>query len=819
MINPTVKIRTRLSRRAIYSIILLIIFGIALALRVSLAYDSVFTGDWVRFAENDPWYHIRLVENLIQHFPHRIVFDPFTLYPYGQEVPFAPFFDLLLGSFIWVIGLGSPTQHTLETFGPYFPAILGALVTVPVYFIGRELFNRNVGLLSAALIAILPGQFLWRSLLGFTDHHIAEVLFSTTAALFLILAVKRAKEKEISFNHIRRRDWGNLKKPLIYALLSGLTLGIYLTTWIGGLLFVSVIVAYIVIQYIINHLKGKSTDYLCIIGVPMFFTASIIVIPFLSSLSSGSLIIASLIVSMLIPIVFSGTSRLMHYKNLKRTYYPVALVVLGVVGIALLYVIEPSLYHAAVSKFRQVFMPSGTGQTVGEVLPLLSIDGAPLTVVYFGTSFFIAVVALGMLIYSEIKGRKFEGTLTFFIVWSLIILLATLAQNRFAYYFAVNVALLSGYLCWKVLVWSWEEFKEALPEGEKRKVTQGDKPGISMRESLNAKYIWKTVKNIIWFLVIGKRTGTGGGEPGRSAKSKVKTAYTGMAAMMMLVFLVLFVPSIGFAIKDGGDISGPNEAWHSSLVWMREYTPDPFEDPDFYYELYDKPPSGEAYDYPESAYGVMNWWDYGHWITRIAHRIPSANPFQAGASKTAAFFIAQDESSANEVLDELGSKYVIIDYEMATVKFNSMAKWAGESESQFSEAYERDPAEGRSGLITLYYPEYYQSINSRLYNFGGEAVVPHNSTWVISWEERTVFLSTFNQITSSQIFTTYEEAQEFVDSQAESNYRIVGLDPFTSPVPLEKLENYQLAHGSDPEVLTGKKVDPIPYVKIFEYLP
>ena len=110
-------------------------------------------------------------------------------------------------------------------------------------------------------------------------------------------------------------------------------------------------------------------------------------------------------------------------------------------------------------------------------------------------------------------------------------------------------------------------------------------------------------------------------------------------------------------------------------------------------------------------------------------------------------------------------------------------------------------------------------MNSRLYNFGGEAVVPHNSTMVISWEERTVYLSTFKQITSTQIFTTYEKAQEFVERQDDPNYRIVGMDPFTSPVPLEKLEHYQMVHPSDPEIPTRKKADLIPYVKIFEYVP
>ena len=469
MISFLTKIKARLSTRWIYSIILLIIFGISLALRVSLPYENVFMGDWVRFTTNDPWYHMRLVENLVQHFPHRIGFDPFTLYPYGQEVPFAPFFDLLLGFVIWVIGLGSPTQNVIETVGAYFPAILGALIVIPVYFIGRELFNRNVGLLSAALIAVLPGQFLFRSWLGFTDHHVAEVLFSTTAALFLILALKSAKEKETSFSHIRSREWDHLNKPLIYALLAGLALGIYFLSWIGALLFVLIILVYILIQYIIDHLRGKPTDYLCIIGVPMFLIVLIMVIPFSNSLIYWGQVISLLVVAALTLPVLSGVSRFMTHRTIKRAYYPLALAVLGLAGIALIYIIEPSLYHAAVARFRQVFFPSEIAQTIGEVQTMLSIDGFAKMIYFFTTGIIFALMTLGFLIYDGVKKRRCESTILFLVIWCLIMLAAMLGQERFAYYFAVNVALLAGYLCFIMLKRSLGYFREALTEGEEGK--------------------------------------------------------------------------------------------------------------------------------------------------------------------------------------------------------------------------------------------------------------------------------------------------------------------------------------------------------------
>jgi dolichyl-diphosphooligosaccharide--protein glycosyltransferase len=835
MSTISAKIRARLSRKAIYGIALLIIFGIALALRVSLPYESVFTGDGVIFGGTDPWYHMRLVENLVQHFPHLIAFDPFTLFPYGQDVPFAPFFDLLLGFLIWVIGLGSPTQHTIETVGAYFPAILGALVTVPVYLIGRELFNRNIGLLSAALIAILPGQYFLRSLLGFTDHHIAEVLFTATAALFLILAIKRARERETSFSHIRSRDWGNFRKPLIYALLAGLALGIYLISWSGGLLFVFIIFAYIVIQYIIDHLRGRSTDYLCIIGVPMFLIALIIVIPFLNFLTLGGPIIASLTISMLTLLVLSGISRLMDYGKLRRAYYILVLAGLALAGVGVFYAVDPSLLSSMVGRFS-IFIPSTAAKTIGEVSPLLSITGFFRTLYFFTIDIFLALIALGLIIRAQVRDGNAEKT--FLIVWSIIMLLAMLGQNRFAYYFAVNVALLTGYMCWRILVWSY--VREALPEGEKgeKKVAESKEPESPIIGHLSARYPW--VANVViitgylsskipeWLYFSrtlpegekGKKKVAERKETGRPSIGYLSARHARVAGVAMMVFLIAILPNIVVAVDVARDTLRPNEAQYSSLVWMRENTPDPFEDPDFYYEVYEKPPSGERYDYPESAYGVMNFWDYGHWITRIAHRIPSANPFQAGAVKTARFFTAQDESLANEVLDELGSGYVIVDYGMATEKFYGMPIWAGEDQSQFIEEYQQELADGVVRIRWLFYPEYYQSMHSRLYNFNGEAVVPHNSTLVISYEEKSAPLrGSYKEISSTQYFATYEEALEYLESQTASNYRIVGEDPFISPVPLEELEHYQLVHPSDPEVLTKKKVEPIPYVKIFEYIP
>lgn len=184
---------------------------------------------------------MRLVDNLLSHFPQHITFDPYTFYPHGHTIGWPPFFDGLLAGIIWLIGLGSPSQHTIDVVGVYFPAILGALTLIPVYFIGKELFNRWVGVLSAGLVTLLPSGFLSKSILGFTDHHVAETLFTTVTILFLILAIKSAGQKQLVFNHLKCGEWAIIGKPLLYSLLAGIFLGIYLLTWVGGLLFIFLI--------------------------------------------------------------------------------------------------------------------------------------------------------------------------------------------------------------------------------------------------------------------------------------------------------------------------------------------------------------------------------------------------------------------------------------------------------------------------------------------------------------------------------------------------------------------------------------------------
>ncbi len=785
------------STRAKYGIALAFIVGLAFFLRVYFPYEHVFTGDWVRFQQNDPWYHMRLVENLVNNFPHLLSFDPYGFYPDGQVRVTAPFYDYFLGFFIWVFGAGSPSKGLIETLCAYFPAILGALVTVPVYFIGKTLFNRKAGLIAAALIAILPGEFLFRTLLGFNDHHAAEIMFSTLTVLFLILALKSAKRKEISFDSLLKKDWGTLKEPLLYSLLTGLSLGCYLLSWTGGALFIFIIFIFAILQYIIDHLRGRPTDYLCIIGVPVFLVAMVLLAFTPSGYPLWNIQIASLFIGILAFLALSGISLLMNRRNLRPAYYPLTLAALAGIGFALFYAIDPSLLDSMLDKL-DVLKPTGGKLTISEVKGL-SLSSAWE---FFSTSFYLSLISLAVILYLVIKESAADKTLLF--VWSLIMLIASFGQQRFAYYLAINVAVLTAYLSWQML--EFVGLREAPEEAAKAELDrnialQKDKAKLTKkakRKKEKAKKRILEAPGVTWFST---------------------TRIYGFLALIVIFFLV-FYPNIGSAIDWAKPERGPSDDWHDALVWMKGNTTEPFQDAEFYYDLYEKPAAGESYSYPESAYGVMSWWDPGYWINYIAHRIPNANPSGSrGAYDAASFLLAQDETSANEILDRLDSRYVILDSANSFGEFHAFITWANMNQSDFYEVCYTAEGEKFSQVL-IFYPAYYQSMCSRLYNFGGEEWVPQEIL-VVSFDEQPAINEKGDRITVKVIsdekpFTDYEDALAFIESHSE--YKIVGTRQYLSPVPLEELEHYELVYKSPHDVLTRGE-ETISEVEIFEYSP
>jgi len=515
--------------------------------------------------------------------------------------------------------------------------------------------------------------------------------------------------------------------------------------------------------------------------------------------------VASLVIGIVAFLALSGLSFLMVRRSIRPAYYPLALAALVGIGYALFHVIDPSLLSSIQDKVS-VLNPAGGEATIAEAGGLWSAQWADMVWDLFTTGFYFALISLVLIAYLVIRDGTAAKTLL--LVWSMIMLVATFGQERFAYYFAVNVALLTAYLSWRAL--EFAGFREASEEGKREEFDRSVRLQTErMKSKLSKKARRREEK--------AKRR-----EQVSFASRYLNTRNVYRLMALIAVFFLVFYFNIGKSVDRAGTVWGSiTDDWHAALVWLKENTTDPFGDDDFYYQRY-----GESNDYPEPEYGVMSWWDYGYHITYIAHRVPNANPGgQRGAPEAGLFFTEGNVSKASQMLDgyRLRSRYVIIDSSMATGKFYAMVEWASKDQDDFFEWYAQRTSTGSFEPVMVYYPEYYQSMCSRLYNFGGKEWVPEK-TVAVSWMGSIVEMELIDikgnrhtieakVISDVESFTDYDDAKAFVD--ANPSYKIVGTDRFTSPVPLEELEDYELVY---PTPLTREEGRIYP-VEVFEYRP
>ena len=659
-------------------IIVIAIFLFSFYIRGITPIDSVFRNGIVGFAADDSVFHMRLVENTIHFFPHRIVFDAFTYYPNGFNLHWGPLFTQILAFFALIAGLvtngGVLSQSIIDTVGAFYPAILGALVVFPVYFIGKEVVDNKAGLIGAFLIAILPGQFLSRSVLGFTDNHVAEVFYLTLMMMFFIIAIKKAEN--ITFDHWLNKDWPVLKIPIIYSLFAGISFGAYLLNWTNGVFFAVVFGIFVIAQYVLDHFRGKSTEYLGVVGIIAYFVAMVMVMPYVeinNRFDSGHYSLLHLAVTgggATVFVFLSIVSREMNKREYKGSHYLLFISGTILTGLIAMKILLPSFYGATVGQIDFLFKGrTGGGLTIAEASPIT--DG--MIMGNFGYNYYLAYLAIAILFYYIIKKSNAEYTLL--AVWSLFVLAIMLAQNRFAYYYAVNVAILVGILGSRVLDFGdWKRF--------------------------DSNNVVKCVKQI---------------------------RIQHILSLILVITVIGFLPSSASPYKNTmssaqwGAVSGGYYEWHDALTWMKDNTPEP-DLP--YYSIYEKPPNGELYPYSDNDYGVMSWWDYGHIITYWGHRIPNANPFQAGIgggpehlSGASTFLIAPTEEGANEVLDKLGingkpgARYVVSNAYMAYSILTVFAEWDGTNSGYYTQV------QTNSGAQVVPSQKYFGTMEAKLHIF------------------------------------------------------------------------------------------------------
>lgn len=755
--------KKRLLTSVFYGIAVLLSALIAFYVRIIPRAGVFWKNGFIRLGENDPWYHWRNIDYLLHNYPSMMWFDPATTYPYGTSQAFAPLFDMVTATVIKVLQFitGNGTEEFAMTIFAYWPCFLAALCVIAVYFTAKKIFDsRPIGLLSALLLAIAPGQFLSRSIIGFSDHHVAEVLFSTLVIFFLAAALMKAKNKIITFEDLFKGKLSGFKPILLYAVLTGVTMAAYTLIWEGALLFAFIIGVFITLQMIINHLRGEGTAFIAVTGVIIFLIDLLIVFITPQIGEYKTLHIMALGAGIIAMAFMAFLSYVLDKKSLNKIFYPATLIgllaVVAVAGSLISETIRDSLLGVV-----GFFTRTGGALTIGEaapfftnaynqaivspliftiliavfaiIIPLLATEyfrkdsskrivliawAAIFAIVLFASGSvekvnntfsilgYIWIFALPILTYTAVKNNRMEKTLV--VVWTIVLLWALVQQNRFSYYFIVPAIILAAWTVRELAIIvkaeeAWALFKKNFLSEESRKKKEETVPVYSSKQDVAKS---------------------------RRQSSKVKAAQKDngnekiviAAAVLVVALGIIFVPTYLTMNHYVAGTGGPNEAWVDASLWLRDNTPAPGLDWYGYYEepLQDIDGDGVSdtvsgigiehfenrasiipFDYPGVAYGVLSWWDYGHWLEVIGERMVNANPFQFGVGGrrgdindtmipgAAPFFVAETEKDATGYLigidpreGYVGARYIVTDIEMASgmSKFYAMTAWTLDTE-------------------------------------------------------------------------------------------------------------------------------------------
>jgi len=399
----------------------------------------------------DPYYNMRLVEGTYETgvYPYYSSEDPLLNYPIGARGGRAPLLNMM------AIGFGklmSPFMDEIDAIGysmQFIPALFGALLVFPVYFIGKELFNKKSGLIAAMFIALIPIHISsgHGSAYSLFDHDSFNLLLFFLTFLFLI---KSIKEKDS-------------KKSMLYALLGGVPLAALTMTWVEAQFLYVIIAIYAVVQMIFDIFTNK-------IDIKFVRTSSLILL-------SGYIISLPVIYSRVgfkldIPLfLFLGVSifGLIYYLlDRKKIPWTISLPFLfgsGAIALVFIYLVKDlsksfnilsPLTKLSTTLFGQGIYGNKVSMTIAEA----NTYQISQTVMSFGPSiYWLAWAGFVFLAYKYYKDKQRKDYLFILVLFIVNIWLAGTA-GRFLNDSVPLIAILGAWIVWVFI--DWLDYKQMI---------------------------------------------------------------------------------------------------------------------------------------------------------------------------------------------------------------------------------------------------------------------------------------------------------------------------------------------------------------------
>jgi asparagine N-glycosylation enzyme membrane subunit Stt3 len=170
-------------------------------------------------------------------------------FPYAMPTYLIYNGDIVIPALLWDAGFGLFFSNYLE-WAQFYPAMLGGLSVLVMYFLGQEFFDRKTGVAAAFFLAVTPG-ILRRTSAGFFEKEPLGTFLMLASLLFFTRAWKR-------------ESWKN-------GIFSAIALGLFTISWGGSqmlwLLYPIVTAVVVFINQDIRSLVAAYTPTVLVAGI------------------------------------------------------------------------------------------------------------------------------------------------------------------------------------------------------------------------------------------------------------------------------------------------------------------------------------------------------------------------------------------------------------------------------------------------------------------------------------------------------------------------------------------------------------------------
>ncbi len=406
-------------RNILFFLALLIVFILAVLIRLSpLIHDTRLIKAF------DPWIQYYNAEYLSTH----SIYDYFhwrdfkSWYPEGVDrFGLRPGLTFTIVTIFKIFNfLGFPVS--LYDLCYFFPAFMGGITVIAIYFLGKEVLDRKCGLFAAFFLALSPG-FMQRTVAGFFDNETIGVFAIIMTFLFFLKTIRTGR--------------------LTYSIIGGVFSGYLGLSW-GGSTYVYFIIPLVVILLILLNKYNQNVliAYAGVQGTGLLISSLYINFRFqemFTSLEVGGIILFTGLL-IIYHIIYTQRNERPKLYNSIISFLKWGIIPAAVVFAVIIYTVPDIIPFGFGTKFQSILNPLIRNQ-VAFVASVAEHSPSSWSIFYYNILIPMMILPLG--IYFCFK--RYIAADIFMIVFLLTIFYFTGSMIRIILLFSTAAALVGAY--------------------------------------------------------------------------------------------------------------------------------------------------------------------------------------------------------------------------------------------------------------------------------------------------------------------------------------------------------------------------------------